>query len=157
MCTKMINNDKHVHNWIKFNEIGSAGVKYFSTETVSTAKYKTLWYSIYRFGLLQWKKKPHGNHEIMWTFCTIMTYVIPYPVSFKILYWKANIVSCHVLCVKNNGHVLFAMKRVNNQIYKCNDTYYTFTIYIARIQIVILQKKKSQLFFFFQKLEHTCH
>lgn len=45
MCTKMINNDKHVHNWIQFNEIGSAGVKYFSTETVSTAKCETLWYS----------------------------------------------------------------------------------------------------------------
>lgn len=60
------------------------------------------------------KNKTHGYHEIMWTFCTTMTYVIPYPVSFKILYWKANIVSCHVLCVKNNGHVLFAMKRANN-------------------------------------------
>lgn len=41
MCTKMINNDKHLHNWIQFNEIGSAGVKYFSTETVSTTKCET--------------------------------------------------------------------------------------------------------------------
>lgn len=65
-------------------------------------------------GYFNEKKKMHGNHEIMWTFCTTMINVIPYPVSFQILYWKANIVSCHVLCVKYNGHVLFAMKRVNN-------------------------------------------
>lgn len=36
MCTKMINND--IHNRIKFIVIGSAGVKYFNTETISTTK-----------------------------------------------------------------------------------------------------------------------
>lgn len=36
MWTKMINND--IHNRIKFIVIGSAGVKYFNTETISTTK-----------------------------------------------------------------------------------------------------------------------
>lgn len=53
------------------------------------------------------------------------------------------------------------MKRVNNEIYKCNDIYiYMYNIYIARIQLISLKlkkKEKNDHNFFFPKVEHTRH
>lgn len=122
----------------------------FSIKTISPTKCETRWHSLKRLGLLQWKT--HGNHEIMWTFSTA---IISYPVFLNsILESKHSKLPCF-LCQKKID-VLFTMKRVNNEIYKCNDIYiYMYNIYIARIQLInifkIKKKKKKTITIFFSK------